>query len=284
MMQSLNLDSFCTRPFNPYIIVYQKDQTVHYFTQAFSQFSGFHPSTVPDSIPLLNGEVLGLENIYCSSSDPSYKIYEYSPQKTSHIILKNAWVDVLIHELRTATLSMDLGSYLFSDSSQPTPRLVNKIIKASHRQRISTLVASDFIHLISSPPKISRVSLINILLNSYALLPNSSGLILQTMLRSDLLNHIHPMIWGNTNYLESFFSTILYWIPHRLTFEIEILNPISIQLNINCPSDQYLSAIEGFKLMTHYLKYIIAYFNGRAWISQQTINIVFPLLDTTYSE
>ncbi len=284
MTQSLDLNSFCTRPFNPYIIVHQKDQTVHYFTQAFSQFSGFSPSTVPASIPIPCGGSDVLENIRYLSSTPSYKIYQYNFQASSHASLKNAWVDVLIHELRTATLSMDLGSYLYSDTSQPTPRLVHKLIKASHRQRISTLIASDFIHLISSPPKISRVSLINILLNSYERLPNSSQLILQTTAKSDLLSHIHPMIWGNTNFLASFFSTILYWIPYQLTIELEIVNPISIQLNINCPSDQYLSEIECFMLMTHYLKYIIAYFNGRTWIFQHDINIVFPFLDTAYSE
>jgi hypothetical protein len=172
---------------------------------------------------------------------------------------------------------------LLSDSQQPTPRLVHKIIKASHHQRISTLVASDFIQLISSPPQISRVSLLNILMHSFTQLPNSTQLVFLITVRSDILNHIHPTIWGNTHYLASFFSTILYWIPYQLTIELEIVNPISIQLNINCPSDQYLSAIKGFMLISHYLKYVTAYFNCRAWISQQVINIIFPLFDSSYS-
>jgi hypothetical protein len=277
------VDSFCTRPFNPYIIVFRKDQTVQYFTQAFSQLSGFHPSTVPASIPPPNGDFFDLDYKHYFSSIPSYEIYQCIPQKSSSALKKNTWVDVLIHELRTATLSMDLGSYLLSDSQQPTPRLVHKIIKASHHQRISTLVASDFIQLISSPPQISRVSLLNILMHSFTQLPNSTQLVFLITVRSDILNHIHPTIWGNTHYLASFFSTILYWIPYQLTIELEIVNPISIQLNINCPSDQYLSAIKGFMLISHYLKYVTAYFNCRAWISQQVINIIFPLFDSSYS-
>jgi hypothetical protein len=270
-----------SHPFNPYIIVKKQDQKVQYFTQTFSQMSGFNPSMSPDSIPFPEGESIlnqkseGLVNI-----SHLYEIFQWSDFKSSRSsnIWKEKWIELLIHELRTASLSLDLGSYLVADSYPTTPRFVHLLVKASHRQKISTLIASDFIQLISSPPKISHTSLLNILMRSFTYLPETTSIDFNISDVTSMAKRNDPQIWGNDHFLASFLSSLLYWIPYKITVELQIANPLSVQININSPPEYYLSSLNGFLLISHYLKYIAAFFNGRAWMSQHTITIVFPLV------
>jgi hypothetical protein len=254
-------------PFSAYLLVSNDDQTVRFFTQTFSRLSGYHASTAPMSVPVPSTDnfQLKFERISPSSNFTVYLVV----QQNSPLLWKNEWVEVLIHELRTSSLSFDLGSYIFSTRHQVTPRLVHSLLEASRRQRVSTLIASDLIQLISSPPKISSVFLLNILMKSFNQLPES------TQINFRLSNN--PIIWGNNSYLASFFSTLLYLIPYQVTLDVDIINPFSIQVSILTTSDQYLSSIKGFILLSNYLNYVSSYFNARQWITQQSINIIFPL-------
>jgi hypothetical protein len=56
---------------------------------------------------------------------------------------KNIWAEDLIHELRTGTLLMGLGTRMLSKTEEKGIDKVFKILQnAAHRQKISTLIAS----------------------------------------------------------------------------------------------------------------------------------------------
>lgn len=245
--------------------------------------SGFHSSVSPNLIPFPEDESVDCINSNrIGKINPYFEVFQWNGNNSSSSQnnWKRKWSELLIHELRTSTLSLDLGSYLVTDSYPITPRLVHQLVKSSHRQKVSTLIASDFIQLISSPPIITHTSLLNILMRSFTYLPatlidfNISSVLPMTK-QMDLI------IWGNAHFLASFLSTLIYWIPYQVTVELQILDNFSIKININAPSEYYLSSLNGFLLFSNYLKYIAAFFNGRAWISQHTISLVFPLVLTS---
>lgn len=266
MTHTISKPELIATPFSAYLLVSNDDQKVQFFTQAFSQLSGYPASASPMLLPLPeNGNFqFKFEQISPSST---YTVYLLR-QKRSPLLWENDWVEVLIHELRTSTLTFDLGSYVFTNLHQVTPRLFHRLLEASHRQRFSTLIASDLVQLISFPPKISPVSLLNIL-KSFTQLPES------TQITFHMSNN--PTIWGNNSFLASFFSTLLYLIPYQVTLEIEMVNPFSIQVSVLLPSDHYLSSIKGFILLTYYLNFVASYFNARQWVTQQSIFLIFPL-------
>lgn len=279
----MNCDKYSSQPFNPYIIVKKKNQKVLYFTQAFSQVSGFHSSVSPNLIPFPEDEsIVCINSNPIGKRNPYFEVFQWNgnSSRSSQNNWKRKWSELLIHELRTSTLSLDLGNYLVTDSYPITPRLAHQLVKSSHRQKVSTLVASDFIQLISSPPIITHTSLLNIFMRSFTYLPAS--LIHFNIFAVPPMNRqMDKIIWGNEHFLVNFLSTLIYWIPYQVTVELQILDGFSVQLNINIPSEYYLSSLNGFLLFSNYLKYVAAFFNGRAWITQSTISLIFPLVFTS---
>jgi hypothetical protein len=276
--QSSGSNLIGTKPFNPFIILSSNDQVVFFFTQSFALHSGLHPSTLPSSIPIPSLQKLNLETQHCEPLD-CYKVYQFK-QKTS-FSNSNFWVEDLIHELRTASLTIDLGAHLLAESEHMAPMLLRKLLRASHRQKISTLIASDFLQLLTTTPTIYSISLTEILTRGLSHSPNTAQVKchLVSLIKSNLIGHVNPIIWGNFHFLANFFTTLLSWLETELvTLEMEIINPVSVQVSMNIPHDHLLSNIQGFSLITHYLNYIAAYFNGRSWITQTSINILFPLV------
>jgi len=151
-----------TEPFDTFIILSSNDHSLLFFTQSFAKLSGFHPSLVPSLIPI---SAIWVENLDIQRRVPfdRYEIYQFK-QKTS-LCNENVWVEDLIHELRTTSLAIDLGAHILGENEQSAPFLLQKLLRASHRQKISTLIASDFLQLLNSPPLISPTSLAKVLIN-----------------------------------------------------------------------------------------------------------------------
>lgn len=245
--------------------------------------SGFHSAASPNSIPFSEDDF----KVYINSDrlgdiNPYFEVFQWNGNSSNPFrgIWREKWSELLIHELRTATLSLDFGSYLVTDSYPITPRLVHQLVKASQRQKVSTLIASDFIQLISSPPIISHTSLLNSLMRSFTYQPTT---LIDFNISSvpSMTKQMDPLIFGNAHFLANFLSTLLYWIPYKVTVELQILNLFSVQINITIPHEYYLSSLNGFLLVSNYIQYIAAFFNGRAWISHHTISLIFPLVLTS---
>jgi hypothetical protein len=186
----------------------------------------------------------------------------------------------LIHEIRTASFIIDLGAHTFLVDNQLTSLIFEKIQRASRRQIISTLIASDFIQMITSMPRICSTSLIDILINSISNSPTVTQMKYHsnTTLESNIIGIFDPFVFGDFHFLSDFFSNIMFWLETTpLTINMDILNNISVQVGISTPSNQNLSSFQGFSLIVHYLNYISAYVNSRSWVTQSSINIIFPL-------
>ncbi len=278
------INNIGTKPFNPFIILSLNEQSLLFFTQSFVQLSGFHPSTVLLSNPItaineLNLDIQRFEMLDC------YEVYQFK-QKTS-FYNSNFWVEDLIHELRTASLTIDLGAHVLTENEHLAPMLLRKLLRASHRQKISTLIASDFLQLLTSTPSIYSISLTEILTSglSHSPVTDQVKFYLTSSIKSDLMGHINPIILGNFHFLANFFTTLLSWLEtESVTLEMEIINPVSVQVSMNIPYDHFLSNIQGFPLIPHYLNYIAAYFNSCSWITQSSINILFPLVLSAFDE
>jgi hypothetical protein len=151
----ITLKQVLTEPFSSYIIV-EKD-AILYYTHSFGEIARLNPS---QSAPLLSS--MNYQNIIFTlleDTNTSYNVYHCRSNETN-LPCKNIWTEDLIHELRTGTLLMGLGTGLISKTEENGVEKVFRILQtASHRQRISTLIASDFIQLLSLPPEIGQTSL-----------------------------------------------------------------------------------------------------------------------------
>lgn len=274
--QSSESISINTKPFNPFIILSPHDQVILFFTQALAQMTGFHPLALSSVLLMPTFQKLNLD-IQNREVHDRYEIHQYKQPTPQNL---NVWVEELIHELRTASLTIDLGVHILADSNHLASMLLQKLLRASHRQKIATLIASDFLQLITTPPKIQAISLVKILTSGLSHSPFTSQVKfrLSSSIKADSIGHINPIIWGNFYFLANFFTTLLSWLETVLVaLEMKIINLVSVQVTMSIPDDHFLSNIQGFSLIPHYLHYIVAYFNGCSWVNQSSINILFPL-------
>lgn len=275
--QASELIPINTKPFTPFIILSPHDQVILYFTQALAQMTGFHPSTLfsPLLMPTLQNLNLDIQNC-----EPFYNYEIHQFKKFFPLYQEKFWVEELIHELRTASLTIDLGAHVLADSKHLAAMLLQKLLRASHRQKVSTLIASDFLQLITTPPLIHATSLVKILTTGLSHSPFTSQVKfnISSFIKAGSIGHINPIIWGNFYFLSNFFTTLLSWLETEIiTLEISTINPVSTQVTISIPDELFLSNIQGFSLIPHYLQYVVAYFNGCSWVTQNSINILFPL-------
>jgi hypothetical protein len=264
-----------TKPFTPFIILSPNDHIVLYFTQTFAQLTGFHPSVPPVTIPT---PVLNNLDTYFHASFESYEIHYFAESPPS--FYEKFWIDELIHELRTASLTVDLGTHVLAGSEDQAPILLQKLLRASHRQRVSTLIASDFLQLQTTSPIIRALPLVKILTSSLSHSPFTSKVryIISSLVKTTPIAYLNPIIWGNFYFLSNFFTTLFSWLKTiPITMEMTTISPVSVQVSMQIPEDQFLSDIQGYSLIPHYLHFIVAYFNGCSWVTQNAINILFPL-------
>ena len=266
-----------TKPFTPFIILSPDDQEILYFTQTFAQLTGLHPSVTPITIPTPLFQNLNLDIHYYAPLE-SYEIHQFAESTPS--FYEKFWIEELIHELRTASLTVDLGTHILAGSEEQAPILLQKLLRASHRQRISTLIASDFLQLQTMSPIIRTLPLVKILTSSLTHSPFTSKVqcIISSSVTTMPINYINPIIWGNFYFLCNFFTTLFSWLKTKpITMEVTTISPVSVQVSMRIPEDQFLSDIQGYSLIPHYLHFILAYFNGCSWVTQNAINILFPL-------
>ena len=193
----------------------------------------------------------------------------------------------MVHELRTASFIINLVAHVLTEKDQQNPLLLRKLLQVSHRQKITTLIASDLIQLVTSTPKIYSTSLTKILTIGLSHSPATDQVKfhLASSINVRLSGHVNPIIWGNFHFLANFFTTLLSWLETELIIvEMEIINPVAVQIRMKIAHDHFLTSIQGFPLIPHYLHYIAAYFNACSWITQTSINIIFPLVLSVFNE
>jgi hypothetical protein len=276
--QELTTEQIFTNPFQSYIIV--DNDVILYYTQSFAEISGLNPSQLSPRLSQLNTQDVSFDLL-----DDSHMIYDvYSCQKTIPLPLpyQQMWVEDLIHELRTASLIMGLGTRLVQETSSSTiPYLFETLRTASHRQKMSTLIASDFIQLLSSPPPLSPARLSGVISKSWGSSPDPSRVRFHVHAgngHSESLFNPNPVIYGSEHFLANFCITTLTWFESEpVTIEIEQINRVSTRISFCIPYDHYLSSLQSYRLINHYFQYITAYFNLRCWLTQSTFNILFPL-------
>ncbi|MHA1330014.1 MAG: hypothetical protein ACTSR2_02945 [Candidatus Hodarchaeales archaeon] len=161
--------------------------------------------------------------------------------------------------------------------------LIEKLQKASHRQKIATLVASDYIQLMSFPPSQETVSIAEVITEAISFIKDPRYVNFQNELSYGNLvlgpKQNDLKIIANRYFLYNFYTTILQWLKgHKTSIEIEVINPIAIEIKISIPFDGFLSNIQGFALIAQYIPFVTGFFNGRAWLTQNTINIIYPLI------
>ena len=160
----LTAEKVLTTPFSSYIIA--EGDRILYFTQAFVELSGINPS---QSSPKLSDLVN--RNLVFDVPEDSYSIYDIylCHQKSSSISeFQNSWVKDLVHELRTSSSVLELGTHVITETENPSLRELSKTLtKASHRQRISTLIASDLIQLLANPPDLAACYLLKAILRGW---------------------------------------------------------------------------------------------------------------------
>ncbi|MFX1508253.1 MAG: hypothetical protein ACFFDC_19395 [Promethearchaeota archaeon] len=269
--------SINAKPFTPFLILSPNDQEILYFTQTFAHLTGLHPSITPITIPAPLFQNLNLD-IHSYTSFETYEIHHFKEFTPSYY--EKFWIEELIHELRTASLTVDLGTHVLAGSEDQAPILLQKLLKASHRQRVSTLIASDFLQLQTTSPIIRALPLVKILTSSLSHSPFTSKVryIISSSVKTTSIGYLNPIIWGNYYFLSNFFTTLFSWLKTKpITMEMTTINPVSVQISMRIPEDQFLSDIQGYSLIPHYLHFIVAYFNGCSWVTQNAINILFPL-------
>ncbi|MFW9906085.1 MAG: hypothetical protein ACFFFH_17310 [Candidatus Thorarchaeota archaeon] len=263
------------KPFTPFIILSPDDQEILYFTQTFAHLTGLFPSITPRSIPTSLFQNL---NIQYYAPLKSYEIHLFT--ESPHSFYANFWIEELIHELRTASLTVDLGAHVLAGNEDQAPLLLQKLLRASHRQRVSTLIASDFLQLQTNSPIIRTFPFVKILTSSLSHSPFTSKVrfVISSPLNTEPIANLNPIIWGNFYFLSNFFTTLYSWLKTKpITMEMTTINPVSVKVTISIPEDQFLSDIQGYSLIPYYLHFIVAYFNGCSWVTQNAINILFPL-------
>ena len=187
--------------------------------------------------------------------------------------------DDLGHELRTGSLLMDLSHFLMKNLDNLESEVIERFARAASRQKISTIISSDFIEILLSTPNIYPVSLHRIFKTSLKYLQNSPNTQINILSSSetDLFEHSTTEIWGSSRVPLNIFSTVLAWmygVP--LTIEIEIINKFTMGMSFNLSDNFLLTNHQGYQLITHYLRFMTSYFNYNYWMTQNAINIVFP--------
>ena len=274
----LLLQQVLTKPFTAYIIV--KNDVILFYSQSFCEIAQLNPSQSAPLLSSLNYQNIALTPIEDANSP--YNVY-YCRSNNRLIPYKNILVEDLIHELRTASLLMDLGTRLLIESNEKEFQGLFKILKnSSLRHKLSTLVASDFIQLLSHPPKLERTALSKVISRTWNFLSDPSR-IRYHVYSGDKIEGLYfdpnPSIYGNEHFLTNFLSTTLNWLENQpVTIEMEQLNRISTKISFCIPYQDHLSSLISYRLVNHYLQYITAYFNLRVYLTQSTLNIILPTI------
>ncbi len=198
----------------------------------------------------------------------------------SHFSMLNRcqlWGDLIIRELRTVSHAIELGTRLISTNYHQD--IVQTMINSSKRQKVATLIASDFILLLTSPPEIYSTSLMQIIQDAtgFPKLKRTYYNYHFSMNSTNLKNN-PPKLIGIYQFLKNFLQTLLNWMnEEEVTLEINIINPVTVFISLSISEDSFLSELKNYPLIPHYISYIAAYFNGRAWLTQNTVNLLFPL-------
>jgi hypothetical protein len=269
-----NISTIYSNPFNPFIILSADHDEVFFFTQTFAQMSGIHPSTQQISNKTLFSLHMDLNSIPLRS----YKIFYSSISQPLTSIINN-WVEELTHELRTGSLLMDLSHYLMKSVETMDKKVIQRFSQVAYRQKILTIIVTDLIQLLLNPPNIYPVSLTNVLRTSFHYVCCSSNTQFNMISSQDQndLETSNPEIWASSYFPENIFSSILTWLRGLpITIEVELMNNFSVGISFSIPSDSLLTTLQGFSLVAHYLQFFTSYFNGRLWLTQNSINIILP--------
>jgi hypothetical protein len=274
----LTLQKVLTEPFSSYIIV--ENDTILYYTHSFGEIGRLNPS---QSAPLLSS--INYQNIIFTLLEDTitpYNVYHCRSSETN-LPYKNIWTEDLIHELRTGTLLMGLGTRMLSKTGEKGIDKVFKILQnAAHRQKISTLIASDFIQLLSLPPEIGQTSLSKVISKIWSSVSDPSRIRYHDHSGNKSRGHFYnpnPTIYGNEHFLENFFSTTLNWFEKQpVTIEMEQVNRVSSRISFCIPFKEHMSSLMSYRLINHYFQYIAAYFNFRVYLTQSTLNFIMPVI------
>ncbi len=256
------------RPFTPILVVdYNK---IVFFSQTLAKLCRFHPSTV---IPTSLSAILKMLPYFRIININPLKIFLGQQNKPPFMEIP-AWGTEIIHELRTSVLHLDLGINAVLKDTEAT----RKIVQANRRIKISTLLASDFIQLHSTPPEIELISLDKVIQDILTIVDNGN-------VKYSIIRQNTPDIWANQTFLSSFFINIITWLnTYSLIIEFELLNLVSIKIRIITPDDYMIALLPGYRMVTYYIDYIASYFNARAWFDQNSLNIIFPSLSHLYKK
>ena len=278
IQKTQTLQRVMTKPFSSYIIV--QNDVILYYTHSFGEIGRLNPS---QSAPLFSSmNYQNIEFTLLEDRSKPYNVYHCRSNETS-VPYENIWVEDLIHELRTGTLLMGLGTDLLSKAEGKGTNRISKILQsASHRQKLSTLIASDFIQLLSLPPKIGRTSLPKVISRIWS----SANDLSRIRYHDHSGNKFHgrsfdpnPNIYGNEHFLENFFSTTLNWFENQpVTIEMERVNQVSSKISFCIPFNNHMSSLMSYRLINHYFQYIAAYFNFRVYLTQSTLNFIMPIM------
>ena len=274
----LTLQRVMTKPFSSYIVV--ENNVILYYTHSFGEIGQLNPS---QSAPLLS--YMNYQNInFTLIEDKStpYNVYYCRSNETS-LPYKNIWVEDLIHELRTGTLLMGFGTnYLSKCEGKGTEKIFKILQNASLRQKLSTLIASDFIQLLSQPPEITQTSLSRVISKIWSSASDLSRIRYHdhSLYKSGgSYSNPNPTVYGNEHFLENFFSTTLNWFEKQpITIEMEQVNHVSTRISFCIPFKEHMSSLMSYRLINHYFQYIAAYFNFRVYLTQSTLNFIMPVI------
>lgn len=271
-----SFSSLYTQPFNPFAILSTDTEELLFFTQTFAQISGIHPSSKIVS----NKKLLSLNpKLYSVTfGTDSYKVIS-SSEPLSLSSVTGECVEDLTHELRTGSLLMDLSHYLMKNMESLESEVVERFARAASRQKISTIISTDFIELLLGNPILRPVSLHEILKTSLKYLQSSRNMRINIVSSSetDLFRQSNAEIWGSSRVPLNIITTVLAWlygIP--LTIEIEIINRFSMGISFNLPDNFLLTNHQGYPLIAHYLRFMTSYFNCKYWFTQNAISVTFP--------
>ncbi len=271
-----NFSSLYTQPFNPFAIISTDNDEVFFFTQTFAQLCNIHPSS--RLIPKRTLLSIDPKLYSITFGSDSYKVIASSENISLSSITGNC-VDDITHELRTGSLLMDLSSYLLRNTENLDSEVIERFHRAASRQKILSIVSSDFIELLLGSPMIHPVSLYEILRRSLKYLQTSPNTRINIVSSSeaDLFDQSTTETWGSSHVPLNILSTLLAWLYGvPLTLEIEIINEFSMGISFNLPNNFLITNHQGYPLIVHYLQFMTCYFNYRSWITQNAINIVFP--------
>jgi len=274
----LTLQQVITNPFSAYLIV--DDDEILYYTQSFKELSGLNPSQFSPRLSTLNYRNLNFTLLEDTHS--MYNVYNCSGSSSYALPYQQVWVEDLIHELRTASLIMGLGTHLLKETTSAyLSHLFKTLNRAAHRQKLSTLIASDIIQLITYPPQLKATELSRVISQGWNSLVDPSKVKFHINSGSGFQKMFfdpNPIIIGNEYFLTNFFSTTLSWFENQpVTIEMEQINRVSVRISFCIPYDKYLSSLFSYRLINHYFQYIAAYFNLRLYLTQSTLNIIFPI-------